>query len=83
MSTQIAQDKAWTACAYRVPTKTVQDVLAEGGDNLRYFQLHRMTAVDGAVPLVLDGKLIGAVGVSGVTSEQDGQIGRAGAEGLK
>ena len=83
VSTQIAQDKAWTACAYRVPTKVVQDLLAKGAENLRYLQLHRMTAVDGAVPIVVDGKLVGAIGVSGVTSEQDGQVARAGAESLK
>jgi glc operon protein GlcG len=82
VSTQIAQDKAWTSCAYRVPTKAVQELLAKGGEGLRYLQLHRMTAVDGAVPIVNDGKLVGAIGVSGVTSEQDGQIARAGAEAL-
>jgi glc operon protein GlcG len=78
---QIAQDKAYTACAFRVSTKAAQDNLAKGGEGLRFLQLHRMTAVEGALPIVTDGKTVGAIGVSGATSEQDGQI--AGAEALK
>jgi glc operon protein GlcG len=39
--------------------------------------------LEGGIPIVVDGKLIGAVGVSGVTSAQDAQIGRAGIENLK
>ena len=82
-ATQIAQDKAYTACAFRLPTKAAQDNLAKGGEGWRFLQLHRMTAVEGAVPIVTDGKTVGAIGVSGVTSEQDGQIASAGAAALK
>jgi glc operon protein GlcG len=42
-----------------------------------------MMAVEGAVPIVTDGQTIGAIGASGATSEQDGQIASAGAAGLK
>jgi uncharacterized protein GlcG (DUF336 family) len=81
--TQIAQDKAHTACAFRLSTKAAQDNLAKGGEGWRFLQLHGMTAVEGAVPIVTDGKTVGAIGVSGATSEQDGQIASAGAEALK
>jgi uncharacterized protein GlcG (DUF336 family) len=81
-SINIAQDKAWAACAYRRPTKVVQDLLAKGGDNLRYLQLHRMTAVDGGVPIIVDGKIIGAIGVSGAASHEDGQVAKVGIDAL-
>lgn len=83
VSTQIAQEKAATACGYRAPTKVLQELLAKGGDNLRYLQFPRMLAADGGVPILVGGKLVGAIGVSGVTSEQDGQVARAGAAALE
>jgi hypothetical protein len=67
--------KGSTACAFRLSTKAAQDNLAKGGEGWRSLQLHGMTAVDGAHPIVTDGKTVGASAVSGVTSEQDGQIG--------
>jgi uncharacterized protein GlcG (DUF336 family) len=82
-SPMVAQEKAWAACAYRRPTKVLQDALAKGGDGLRYLQFHRMVAADGALPIVVDGKIIGAIGVSGLTGAEDGQIAQAGAAALK
>jgi uncharacterized protein GlcG (DUF336 family) len=82
-SPMVAQEKAWAACAYRRPTKALQDTLAKGGDGLRYLQFHRMVAADGALPIVVDGKIIGAIGVSGLTGAEDGQIAQAGAAALK
>ncbi|MGH8679972.1 MAG: GlcG/HbpS family heme-binding protein [Burkholderiales bacterium] len=82
-SPMVAQEKAWAACAYRRPTKVLQDALAKGGDGLRYLQFHRMVAADGALPIVVDGKIIGAIGVSGLTGAEDGQIARAGAAAVK
>lgn len=76
-SPEIAREKAWSAFGYRRPTKAFQDVLAKGGEGWRVLQLHRAVSVDGGLPIVTDGKIIGAVGVSGVTSEQDGQIAKA------
>jgi len=46
-------------------------------------QLHRMVAVEGGEPIIADGKTIGAIGVSGGSSEQDAQIAKAGAEMIK
>jgi glc operon protein GlcG len=42
-----------------------------------------LTPVEGGLPVVVDGKVIGAVGVSGLTSAQDGQVAQAGLDALK
>jgi glc operon protein GlcG len=82
-SVRIALDKAVSAATFRRPTKVFQDGLAKGGDNLRILSLHGASAVEGGLPIVLDGKIVGGIGVSGVTAEQDSQIARAGAELMK
>jgi uncharacterized protein GlcG (DUF336 family) len=82
-SVEVARQKAWSAVAFRRPTKAFQDVLAGGGDGLRILGVEGATPVEGGVPIVVDGKIAGALGVSGVTSEQDGQIAQAGADALK
>jgi glc operon protein GlcG len=81
-STMVAQDKASTSAMYRRPSKALQDVLAAGGVGLRVLTLRGVTAVEGGLPIVVDGKIIGAIGVSGGTSEQDGVIAKAGLDGL-
>ena len=81
-STAIAQDKATSAAMYRRPTKVFQDVLAAGGVGLRVLSLRGASAVEGGLPLVIDGKIIGAIGVSGGTSEQDGVVAKAAVEAL-
>ena len=80
---QVAQDKAVSAAMYRRPTKVFQDVLAKGGDGWRILQLRGASPVEGGVPIVTDGKIIGGIGVSGVTSEQDGVVAAAGAAVLR
>lgn len=82
-SVEVAQDKARAAAAFRRPTKAFQDVIAAGGEGLRLLQLRGGTPIEGGVPLVSGGKIVGAIGVSGVTSAQDGQIAGAGAAILK
>jgi glc operon protein GlcG len=82
-SIEVAKDKAYSAVAFRRPTKAFDDALAQGGANLRILRLPGASPLEGGIPIVQDGKLIGAVGVSGVTSAQDAQIGRAGIENLK
>ena len=82
-SAQIAQDKAVSAANYRRPTKAFQDALAAGGAGLRILHLRGAIAVEGGVPVFVDGKIVGAVGVSGGTAEQDGQVAKAGADALK
>ena len=82
-SIEVAKDKAYSAVAFRRPTKAFDDALAQGGANLRILRLPGASPLEGGIPIIHDGKLIGAVGVSGVTSAQDAQIGRAGIENLK
>jgi uncharacterized protein GlcG (DUF336 family) len=82
-SMQVAVDKAVSAAIYRRPTKAFQDVVAGGGAGLRVLQLAKASPVEGGIPIAIDGKIIGAIGVSGVTSEQDGQIAKAGVDGMK
>lgn len=81
-SMKVAVDKAVSAAIYRRPTKVFQDLLAKGGENMRILGLTGASPVEGGVPLMSGGKIIGAVGVSGVTAGQDGQIAEAGAKGL-
>ena len=78
----VSQDKAVSAAMYRRPTKAFQDVLAAGGVGLRVLTLRGANAVEGGLPLIIDGKIIGAVGVSGGTSDQDGVVAKAGADVL-
>jgi uncharacterized protein GlcG (DUF336 family) len=82
-SVQVAKDKARSAVAFRRPTKVFQDAIGQGGVNLRLLQLSGASVLEGGIPIVVDGKVIGAIGVSGVTSQQDAQIGQAGVDALK
>jgi uncharacterized protein GlcG (DUF336 family) len=75
-SVQVAQDKAHSAVAYRRPTKAFSDALAQGGANVRLLNLTRASVIEGGIPLVVDGKIVGSVGVSGVAAPQDNQIAR-------
>jgi glc operon protein GlcG len=82
-STVIAVDKARSAARFKRETKTFQDALAAGGAGLRILALTGAVPVDGGVPLIVGGKVVGAIGASGGTSEQDGIVARAGATALK
>jgi len=77
-SLEVAKDKARSAVAFRRPTKVFQDAIAQGGANVRLLNLSGASLLEGGIPIVADGKIIGSIGVSGVTSEQDAQIGQAG-----
>lgn len=78
-SVMVAVDKARSATRFKRPTKAFQEMLAAGGDGLRVYGISGAVPVDGGVPIVIDGKIVGAIGVSGGTSAQDGQCARAGA----
>ena len=82
-SVDVARDKAYSAVAFRRPTKVFEDGLAQGGANLRFLNLKGASLLDGGWPIVVDGKIIGGIGVSGVTGAQDAQIGKAGVDALK
>jgi uncharacterized protein GlcG (DUF336 family) len=79
----VAAAKARSAALFKRPTKIFQDEVAAGGLGLRYLSLPGVVAADGGVPLVFDGKIIGAIGVSGGSNVQDGQVALAGAAALK
>ena len=81
-STMIAQDKAVSAAMYRRPTKAFQDGLAAGGAGLRILHLRGAIAVEGGLPIVIDGKIVGGLGVSGGSTEQDGAVAKAGTDAL-
>jgi uncharacterized protein GlcG (DUF336 family) len=78
----VAQDKAVSAATYRRPTKAFQDALAAGGAGLRILTLRAANAVEGGLPLIVDGKIVGAIGVSGGAAEQDGAVAKGGADAL-
>jgi glc operon protein GlcG len=82
-SAKVAIEKAQCAALFKRPTKAFQDTLAAGGDGLRVLSLQGVVASEGGIPLVMDGKIVGAIGVSGGTSPQDGQCAKAGADVLK
>jgi glc operon protein GlcG len=82
-SIRIAEGKARTAVEFRRPTKALEDVIAGGGAGLRYFTVRGVNLMEGGVPIVLDGKIIGGIGVSGVDSKNDAQIAQAGADAVR
>ncbi|MGH7101240.1 MAG: GlcG/HbpS family heme-binding protein [Acetobacteraceae bacterium] len=80
-SVDIAQDQARAAARYRRSTKVFQDAVDKGFPYL--MTLRGVVASEGGVPLILDGKLIGAIGASGGTSPQDGVVAAAGVAAVK
>ncbi len=81
-SATVAIDKARSAVLYKRPTKAFQDSVTAGGAGLRVLRLQGAMPVEGGVPLLLDGKIIGAIGVSGDTSGNDNQCAMAGVTAL-
>jgi len=82
-SIEVAREKAYSAVAFRRPTKVFSDLVEKGGGNLRLLRLPGASVLEGGIPIVHDGKIIGAVGVSGGTSQQDAQIAQAGIDSMK
>ena len=82
-SVDIALGKAVTANNFKRPTKALQDGIAQGGANLRLLAVPGVMPLEGGVPIVVDGKIIGAIGVSGVMSNQDAEVAMAGANAAK
>ena len=82
-SIQVAIDKGKSAAIYRRPTKVFEDIVAKGGAGLRVMNLRDASVVEGGLPIVVDGKVIGGIGVSGVNADQDGVVAKTGADALK
>ena len=81
-SVAVAQAKARSAAIFKRPTKAFQDAVAGGGLGLRVLGLEGAVPLEGGLPLVVDGKLVGAIGLSGDLSENDGKCAAAGAATL-
>src|SRR4051794_25576171 len=77
-SITVSIEKARTAALFKRPTKAFQDTVAAGGEGLRILSLPGAVPVEGGIPLVMDGKIVGAIGVSGGTSAQDATAAQAG-----
>jgi uncharacterized protein GlcG (DUF336 family) len=82
-SVRVAIGKSRSAVLFKRPTKVFQDVVAAGGEGIRYLVLEGAVPIEGGLPLLMDGKIVGAIGVSGGTSQQDGLVAKAGADTLK
>lgn len=82
-SVNIAIGKSRSAALFKRPTKVFEDILAGGGAGLRMLALEGAVAVEGGLPIVMEGKIVGAIGVSGATGQQDGVTAKAGVDALK
>jgi len=79
----VAEDKARTALDFRRPSKVFEDLVAQGGLGMRTLGLRGATPLEGGLPIIVDGRVIGAIGASGATAVQDGQVAKAGADAAK
>lgn len=79
----VAIAKAKSAAAFRRSTKDFADLLAQGGLGNRFLVLPHAMPVEGGLPIIIDGKVVGAIGPSGVTAVQEGQICAAGVSAIK
>jgi uncharacterized protein GlcG (DUF336 family) len=78
----VSEGKARTALEFKRPSKALDDAIAAGGAGMRLLALKDITPLEGGVLIVVDGKIIGAIGVSGALSSQDAQAAGAGAAAL-
>lgn len=76
-SVTVATRKAQTAIGFKRPSKTFEDAIASGRSALLGLPV---IPLEGGLPLVVDGTMIGAIGISGVTSQQDGMVAKAGVD---
>ena len=79
-SVEASLEKARTSSAFRRPSKAFEDVVL--GGKVNYTKLPGATPLEGGLPIVVDGKIVGAVGISGATSAQDGQCAKAWVDAL-
>jgi len=80
-SQEVSIQKARAALLFKRPTKALEDVVT--GGRIVMMSLANIAPVEGGLPLMAYGKIIGAIGVSGVTSAQDGIVAKAGADELE
>ena len=80
-SAYIATEKARTSALGRRESKSYEDMVNAG--RYAFLSAPLLTSLEGGVPIIVDGQVIGAVGVSGVKAEQDAQVAKAGAQCVK
>lgn len=78
----VSQGKARTALQFKRPSKDLDDAIARGGAGNRLLALKDITPLEGGIPIIVDGKIVGAIGVSGAVSAQDAQVAKAGADAV-
>lgn len=78
-SIDVAIAKAQTAVRFKRPTKAFEEALALGNLHLRLLTVPGIAAIDGGIPLLRDGRIVGAIGVAGMLPQQDAQVAQAGA----
>lgn len=79
----IAQKKAFHAANYRRNTKFHEELLAEGNANMGVLSLPDSMPIEGGIPLIYEGNVIGAIGVSGLASDDDGRVAQKGVEAFE
>lgn len=82
-STLVAGDKARTSLEFKRPSKAFEDLVAKSGIDPRTLTLQGATPLEGGLPIIVDDKIIGAIGVAGATTAQDGYIAKAGTDAAK
>lgn len=81
-SIDVALAKAKTANNFKRPTKAFEDIIAGGGAGLRLLSAPGVIALEGGEPIIFQGKIIGAIGVSGMKATEDDQVAKAGIAAL-
>jgi glc operon protein GlcG len=82
-SVELSQGKARSSLYFKIPSKLLDEAISGGGAGLRFLALRDIVPLDGGLPIVADGKIVGAIGVSGMRSANNAQVAQAGAEALK
>jgi glc operon protein GlcG len=82
-SITVAQEKARTAAMFKRPSKVFHDAVGNGGGGLRVLSLPNAIPIEGGIPLMIDDKIIGAIGVSGDSSDHDVLCAQAGVDAVK
>jgi glc operon protein GlcG len=77
-SISASEGKAQTALAFKLPSKALEDAITAGGAGTRLLALKNIAPFEGGFPILIDGKIVGAIGVSGALSSQDAQVAKAG-----
>ena len=78
----VSQGKARTALDFKLPSKALDYAITAGGAGMRLLALNDTTPLEGGVPVMVDGKIVGAIGVAGALSPQDAEVAKAGADAL-